>query len=81
MVRVKYRVEGVERSHNSSSGGRSERWTARLTKTPAIEDFVEGHPGPRVYGTIYVEGVHAIHRDDFELGRNFYVDFTPAEGS
>jgi len=82
-VRAKFRVDGIERTRSSKyEGGKSipiEVQTIRMT--PVCGDGEENKKffASTPWGEIKLGTVNAEAAKQFDLGKEYFVDFTPAE--
>lgn len=73
MVRAKMRCESIEPA-NPFQGDYSIRLSPVVSGSPENEQFYKWTPG----GSVHLFTINEAAAKQFEVGKEFYVDFTPA---
>ena len=75
MVRAKFRVEAITPGNITDGVGKSITLTPVTTGSKENEEFYRWTPG----GNILLSTVNEAAASQFEIGKEYYVDFTAAE--
>lgn len=75
MVRAKFKVDSIQPGNITDSEGKSITLSPVISGSKENEDFYRWTPG----GQILLSTINEAAAAQFEVGKEFYVDFTPAE--